>query len=438
MFKKYFPFVLGLAFPSLLLFAAYAVAQVNYPPSAGLGSQSVRSTHIQNGTIVDEDVSSTAAISATKVRSGGITGLVPYSSGNGMGTSTQFLFDTSSNSLVVGSSTPSLTSTTTGSGYFAGTVQASQVEATSTLKLRGVTYTPPSADGTNGQALTTNGSGTLSWTTTELSAISTSLTALETVSAGQVVAMSSGQATTSLSQLSNGTNDTNRLNDDKWAMSFTAPSTYTQLYSATTTVKNVGGTTPSGNITIALQADSGGSPSGVSLTSGSWAHSTAPGNTDTASVTFSPLYTMTPGTTYWLVVSGGGNDDVMTVLQSSGSAFGNAKISVNGGAYSDAGYKISGGYKAQSPYLKGFVLASAAANNDRMNNVIGFSKSAGSFGDSISVDVGGISSASTTIATSTLYYLSDTNGSISTTAGTNSVRLGIGLDFNKFLLQISR
>ena len=38
-------------------------------------------------------------------------------------------------------------------------------DAAPTLQVGSATYTLPSADGTNGQALTTNGSGTLSWST---------------------------------------------------------------------------------------------------------------------------------------------------------------------------------------------------------------------------------------------------------------------------------
>lgn len=42
-------------------------AQVNYPPSAGLGSQTVRTSHITNGTILNEDISTSAAISWRKM-----------------------------------------------------------------------------------------------------------------------------------------------------------------------------------------------------------------------------------------------------------------------------------------------------------------------------------------------------------------------------------
>lgn len=38
-------------------------------------------------------------------------------------------------------------------------------DAAPTLQVGSATYTLPTADGTNGQALTTNGSGTLSWST---------------------------------------------------------------------------------------------------------------------------------------------------------------------------------------------------------------------------------------------------------------------------------
>lgn len=56
-----------------------------------------------------------------------------------------------------------------------------------------VTYTLPSADGANGQALTTNGSGTLAWTNVEVPTIT--LTAAVNLSMGDVVSVNSaGQA----------------------------------------------------------------------------------------------------------------------------------------------------------------------------------------------------------------------------------------------------
>lgn len=101
-------------------------------------------------------------ITSVPLAAAGSSGQVQYNSSGSLAGSSNLTYDGSGN-LVLGATTPGRLDVRNAfriygstSGYFGLTVPAA---AGST------TYTLPNADGTSGQALTTNGSGTLSWTT---------------------------------------------------------------------------------------------------------------------------------------------------------------------------------------------------------------------------------------------------------------------------------
>lgn len=101
-------------------------------------------------------------ITSVPLAAAGASGQVQYNSSGSLAGSSNLTYDGSGN-LVLGGVTPGRLDVRNAfriygstSGYFGLTVLAA---AGST------TYTLPNADGTSGQALTTNGSGTLSWTT---------------------------------------------------------------------------------------------------------------------------------------------------------------------------------------------------------------------------------------------------------------------------------
>jgi hypothetical protein len=101
-------------------------------------------------------------ITSVPLAAAGSSGQVQYNSSGSLAGSSNLTYDGTSN-LVLGAVTPGRLDVRNAfriygstSGYFGMTVPAA---AGST------TYTLPNADGTSGQALTTNGSGTLSWTT---------------------------------------------------------------------------------------------------------------------------------------------------------------------------------------------------------------------------------------------------------------------------------
>ncbi len=75
------------------------------------------------------------------------------------------------------------------------------------------------------------------------------------------------------------------------------------------------------------------------------------------------------------------------------------------------------------------------ANNADKLDFIGFSNSNCSIGESVQLDLAGISDTQSRLIMGRKYYLSDTAGSISTSAGTNSVKIGTAITENKILIQ---
>lgn len=99
-----------------------------------------------------------------------------------MAGSVSFTFDKTTYTATVGK-----TSTTTGKLAFANASSAFLTTLQAGNATAAVTYTLPTADGTTGQALTTNGSGTLSWSTVPTGTINTA-------TAGQLAYYSGTQA----------------------------------------------------------------------------------------------------------------------------------------------------------------------------------------------------------------------------------------------------
>ncbi len=171
-----------------VLVPVIASAVVIYPPAALLQPGDITGTMIRNGAVTNVNISSTAAIELNKVNADAPNGSVLLQQNGAAGTTTNLFFDPVANTLEIGTSTRGLAATSTGSLYAAGLVQAGTIEATSTLKLRGISYTPPAADGTNGQALTTDGSKNLSWSSPGVPSGTVALYASTTPAAGWLLA----------------------------------------------------------------------------------------------------------------------------------------------------------------------------------------------------------------------------------------------------------
>ncbi|MFA6161777.1 MAG: hypothetical protein WC766_06475 [Patescibacteria group bacterium] len=150
---------------AILAFAMPALAIVNYAPSAGLGTGSVRSTHILNGTIVNADHSTSdkwqfgQIVVATSSPSANLTVWSAATSGQ-----------TAFNVVTVGSTTAFavLDNSRVGIGTSSPMSALAVVGTTTTTGLQtpgGARFALPTTEGTAGQALLAGSNGATSWGT---------------------------------------------------------------------------------------------------------------------------------------------------------------------------------------------------------------------------------------------------------------------------------
>ena len=142
-------FVLGL----LLAVGTPVAAATVYTAGSLLQTGDVHSSHILDGTILNVDINSAAGIGLEKLDVGPTHNNVFFDNYGTFATSTALTFATS---------TPKLTVT-------------GQLAVTASTTLNGVEYNWPSADGTSGYSLSTNGAGKLSWTNGAASYIVTAI-----------------------------------------------------------------------------------------------------------------------------------------------------------------------------------------------------------------------------------------------------------------------
>jgi len=100
---------------------------------------------------------------------------------------------------------------------------------------------------------------------------------------------------------------------------------------------------------------------------------------------------------------------------------------INGALYIDINLKTS---------TVGKVYASSASSNDfRANNFIGFTTAGGDADDTDEIITGGSDDALSGLTPGVTYYLGNTNGSIATSAGSQSRKIGLALSATVLLLK---
>lgn len=297
---------------------------------------------------------------------------------------------------------------------------------TTTLSNAGVASTTA----TNGTIPLADGSGKIAdgWLSTKAqNTLYKSFTAGEDVVAGNAVSLGTGNEILADSI----TNDSTQINQTAFqyrSMLFTTSAKIINLRSVAIKCDSNDG---SGNhtVTLSIRAVSGGLPTGADLGSKSTQFTNAAAY---KTLTFASPITLSANTTYAIVVTSGqtlwwyGND-------SSGSGVGS---STNGTSWSAVAnqyrsYKI---YETQT--VAGRVYKSDASLSDEYaNNFIGFSEETITAGNSVVVDVGGVTASQTGLTTGSTYYLSDTSGAIATSAGSQSRKVGLALSATEVLIK---
>jgi hypothetical protein len=199
---------------------------------------------------------------------------------------------------------------------------------------------------------------------------------------------------------------------------------------------------PTDNLTIEIQADSGGNPSGSALaTSNVVDGSTLTGTYAATTFTFASPYTVNASTTYWLVLkrstgSNGTNYYIAQYKKSASYSGGAVKINLNSGGWTTP--TVAGDLYFQITQLAvaGRILkANASSANTRSGQVIGVATTAIALDASGVIQVAGVATMSGLTA-GKKYYLSNTAGAVSTSAGSQTVKVGQSLSTTQMLIQI--
>lgn len=401
--------VLGLAIGAPLV--AWGVTI--YPAGDFLQPGDVTSSHIEDGTIVNADISTAAAVDLNKIDSGSGGKHVVFDNYGTLGTSTALEYATSTNTLWV----------------HGGTLAAT------TTNLNGVTYSWPSSDGTSGQVASTDGAGAISWQSTQSSTLTYSLTAGLDLNTGDAVALGVAGSTTSTigSSASNQT-----ISTSAWhAQSFTTPAT---LFEGITQVK-MGcfgySSGPAPAMKIWIYSDNGGVPGTLISDSSTADNNCSGGGTLNVTATMdSAALTLLPNTTYWVVIDQQNNSVSNTIYVYNTNTAAQAKTSTDSGSnWTD----IAGPLYVEYTYVQQSAgkayCADASTNNNLANAFLGLVTATTTSGNTVTVDTWGASTATTSLTAATLYYLSDTACQLSATTGTQTRKVGVSLGTDGFLLR---
>lgn len=282
----------------------------------------------------------------------------------------------------------------------------------------------PSQSGSSGEFLTTNGS-VASWGT--LSAAGVSFTAGEDISINASVSMGDGSTYTAAEFTTEPASFEQVSAAVETGQTFTTGSAPVVLKQVTIRVQDI---VSSHTGTVNIYATSGGVPTGASLGGGSQTISgafdytfTILNGSDTvylaASTMYAIVFTMNDASYRLYYVAAGGYSSGTRITKSSGTwatASGDCKFNVTG------------------QYTSGQLFNSSAATNDfRVKNFIGFASAAITHATAGVVQHTGVLSGFTGLTVGQ-YYLSDTLGALSTTAGSVSRKSAIALSSTTLLI----
>lgn len=280
------------------------------------------------------------------------------------------------------------------------------------------------------------GSG-LKWDKSASSFLGSNINILRTLTAGQSIAagdatfVSDGvngsrvgsftQTTTASGSQAMGTNAKEQI-----AFKIT---TSNKLYVKGVTIDEIGkNNSPSDDVEVALQGDSSGSPDGsdVAVTAAVDVQASA-----SYTFNFSSIQTLSASTDYWFVIRRTGSlHDSNYYLVSTGGVSGIYQDLDDGVWDGVTGW----GYDVLELPPAGTLGKASADVSGRYESFIGFAQEAIDVDASGKVFVSGVVTGLTGLTAGSTYYLSDTAGEISTSAGSNTRKVGIALSTTTLLI----
>jgi len=196
--------------------------------------------------------------------------------------------------------------------------------------------------------------------------------------------------------------------------------------------------TPTDNVYMTIEGDSGGSPDGTPITNGTSADLAAGDiaaafGAETLSFAGNPV--LAAGTTYWFVLQ---RDSTL-----SDTNYYEADSKANGsyGNFDTKTYTTSWGDTTSQLYFDitatgydGFSYYKADGNDLHLNLFLGFVNATVAIGDTVTLIANGIVSGFTGLTTGAKYYVQDTAGTIGTTNGTYDILVGIAISTTQLVI----
>jgi hypothetical protein len=264
--------------------------------------------------------------------------------------------------------------------------------------------------------------------------LANAFTTSEAVTAGDAVCIGDG---TAHSYTTTGTGSVTGITNTQWlSQSFATKTTAVSIQQVNLTLNKASGSA-SHTITVSIRANSAGSPTGADL--GSVSVSCALTTTLTSfGFTFSSPITVSPSTTYHVLVRDGAASNAQV---SRGNTAGQGtNISTNSGSTWAAN---NGPFDAMVIYeidtTAGQIARTTAdtslTGGARNNNFVGFAYETKSAGQSCRVSYSPLATGLSGLTAGSTYYLSNTLGALSTSAGAISRKIGIALAATLLLIK---
>jgi hypothetical protein len=261
----------------------------------------------------------------------------------------------------------------------------------------------------------------------------------ESVTSGNAISLSDGNSVADNPQniWTNAGNDS--VTSTKYvAKKFTTTSAGTAIATVTFHLSNDAGATNAGNIIVSIRASDGTSPTGSDIDGRTVSvpySILAFGNSDLLVGTFATPPAVSPSTEYFVVLTQDGGDSI-SIFSNAVASAGDRKSADTGASWSAS----TSNYQYNiTPYETGmssgeYRLSSAKDTDFRYSNFIGIAletKSANQAGRLLMI---GVSDVQPSLTSGKIYYLGNTNGSITNPAGTNSKKIGIAFSTTELLL----
>ena len=227
--------------------------------------------------------------------------------------------------------------------------------------------------------------------------------------------------------------------NNQFGQTFTTKSDTTKLVSLTVWMSS-NNTAGTASVEAVIYATSGGVPTGGSLGAVS---ASVPSNSSAGAFVFtfgSPI-SLSASTQYAAVFKNTNNACLVTIYwQNSAVLTGGTMITT---ANAGSSWTVNA---SQTLYFIDTQIINDAgqllncnangANSSRYNNFIGFAAQSASVGTNCTVNVGGIDNNQTSLTVGVEYYLANSNGGLSTSAGSNSRKVGLSLSTTTILIKL--